>query len=115
MLQALLNGSWCRDAKSDVYISRREVSRRHAEITVDEDGQVRLEASQSCPARLLQAQIQDLGRLFYLQVFATSLGKESINVNGQPVLQPTLLNTGDLIEARLLNSPAQSSSGLSAN
>ncbi len=60
----------CRDKNCDIVIPRREVSRQHARLAVDDSG----------------------------AVWLSSLGKEPVCVNGQPADDAVELYTGDQIE-----------------
>jgi len=60
----------CRDKNCDIVIPRREVSRQHAQLAVDDSG----------------------------AVWLSSMGKEPICVNGQPAHDAVELYTGDQIE-----------------
>ena len=60
----------CRDKNCDIVIPRREVSRQHARLAVDDSG----------------------------AVWLSSLGKEPVCVNGQPADEAVELYTGDQIE-----------------
>ncbi len=63
----------CRDAKCDIRIPNREVSRKHVEMQVNEaSGNVTL----------------------------SSLGREPVSVNGMPASEPVELCCGDQIEVR---------------
>lgn len=63
----------CRDKSCDIRIVNKEVSRRHLEIYVNEDGNVCL----------------------------LSMGREPVCLNGEQVLSPRVLQTGDKIEVLL--------------
>ncbi len=60
----------CRDKACDIVITRREVSRHHAQLAVDDAG----------------------------AVWLSSLGREPVSVNGKPATEAVELFTGDQIE-----------------
>ena len=64
----------CREKNCDIVIPRREVSRQHARLAVDESG----------------------------SVWLSSLGKEPVCVNGQPAEEAVELYSGDQIEVSCL-------------
>ena len=63
-----------RDKSCDIVITRREVSRQHAQLAVDGAG----------------------------VVWLSSLGREPVSVNGKPATEPTELFAGDQIEVAAL-------------
>ncbi len=70
-----LTGTTSRDKSCDIVIPRREVSRQHARLAVDDSG----------------------------AVWLSSMGKEPVCVNGQPAHEAVELYTGDQIEVRHLH------------
>eukprot|EP00890_Picochlorum_soloecismus_P006052 jgi/Picsp_1/6448/NSC_03795-R1_bromodomain adjacent to zinc finger domain protein 2a len=62
-----------RDKSCDIRLVNKEVSRRHVELYVDENGDVCL----------------------------VSMGREPVRLNGEQVLSPTVLKSGDKIEVQL--------------
>lgn len=63
----------CRDKACDIVITRREVSRHHAQLAVDDAG----------------------------AVWLSSLGREPVSVNGKPATEAVELFTGDQIEVSI--------------
>ncbi|KAK9815582.1 hypothetical protein WJX72_006239 [[Myrmecia] bisecta] len=62
-----------RDKSCDIVIVRREISRKHAQLAVDDDG----------------------------MVWLSSLGRDPVSVNGKPATEPVELYTGDTIAVHL--------------